>query len=175
MFWGRLVTSNGGRIYGHVIKWVVVGPIPLKLHPKRFWKKGNLDKIKRNNLKWYISSYLCPKNDLPGRQEAMFDLRSKTKWNCPPGKLFYGPTPSLLEFPGPLTPHPPGISNSLRGRGLDIFWNHTLFLSSIDLVTVFDPILTSRQICEKLQCLYENLVSINFRKTAVLKKISIVN
>ena len=32
--------------------------------------------------------------------------------------------PSLREFPGPLTPpphpHPPGISNSLRGRGLDI-------------------------------------------------------
>ena len=34
--------------------------------------------------------------------------------------------PSLLEFPGPLTPHPPGISNSLRGGGLDIFWNHTM-------------------------------------------------
>ena len=34
--------------------------------------------------------------------------------------------PSLLEFPGPLTPHPLGISNSLRGGGLDISWNHTL-------------------------------------------------
>ena len=34
--------------------------------------------------------------------------------------------PSLREFPGPLTPHPPGISNSLRGGGLDIFWNYTL-------------------------------------------------
>ena len=39
----------------------------------------------------------------------------------------------------------------------------------IDLVTVFDAILTSRQTCEKLQCLYENLMSNNFRKTAVLK------
>ena len=47
--------------------------------------------------------------------------------------------------------------------------------TSIDLVTVFDAILTSRQTCEKLQCLYENLMSNNFRKTAVLKKISIVN
>ena len=28
---------------------------------------------------------------------------------------------------------------------------------------------------EKLQCLYENLMSNNFRKKAVLKKISIVN
>ena len=44
-------------------------------------------------------------------------------------------------------------------------------LGRIDLVTVFDAILTSRQTCEKLQCLYENLMSNNFRKTAVLKKI----
>ena len=42
----------------------------------------------------------------------------------------------------------------------------------IDLVTVFDAILTSRQTCEKL---YENLMSNNFRKTAVLKKIAIVD
>ena len=39
------------------------------------------------------------------------------------------------------------------------------------LVTVFDAILTSRQTCEKLQCLYGNLMSNDFRKTAVLKKI----
>ena len=45
----------------------------------------------------------------------------------------------------------------------------------IDLVTVFDAILTSRQTREKLQCLYENLMLNNFRKTAVLNKISIVN
>ena len=42
---------------------------------------------------------------------------------------------------------------------------------SIDLVTVFDAILTSRQTREKLQCLYENLMSNIFRKTAALKKI----
>ena len=40
----------------------------------------------------------------------------------------------------------------------------------IDLVTVFEAILTSRQTCEKLQCLYGNLMSNDFRKTAVLKK-----
>ena len=45
----------------------------------------------------------------------------------------------------------------------------------IDLVTVFDAMLTSRQTLEKLQCLYENLMSNNFRETAVLKKISVVN
>ena len=46
----------------------------------------------------------------------------------------------------------------------------------LDLVTVFDAILTGRQTCEKLQCLYENLMSNNFsKKMAVLKKISIVN
>ena len=56
--------SNGGRIYEHAIKRVVVGLISLKLHPKHFWKKGNLVKIKRNNM---FQVYLCPKNDLPGR------------------------------------------------------------------------------------------------------------
>ena len=38
-----------------------------------------------------------------------------------------------------------------------------------DLVTVFDAMLTSRQTCEKLHCLHENLMSNNFRKVAVLK------
>ena len=41
----------------------------------------------------------------------------------------------------------------------------------VGLITVFDAILTSRQPREKLQCLNENLMSNNFRKTAVLKKI----
>ena len=45
-----------------------------------------------------------------------------------------------------------------------------LIIVMIDLVTVFDAMLTSRQMCEKLQCLYENLMSNNFHKTAVLKK-----
>ena len=40
----------------------------------------------------------------------------------------------------------------------------------IDLVTVFDAILTSRQTREKLQCFYKNLMSNNFRKTTVLTK-----
>ena len=40
----------------------------------------------------------------------------------------------------------------------------------IDVVKVFDAILTSRPMCEKLQCLYENLMSNNFLKIAVLKK-----
>ena len=46
----------------------------------------------------------------------------------------------------------------------------------LDLVTVLEAILTSRQPREKLQCLYENLMWNNFRKAVVLKKyISIVN
>ena len=48
-------------------------------------------------------------------------------------------------------------------------------LAKVDLVTVFDAILTSRLTCEKLQCLYENLMSNNFCKTAVLKKILLAN
>ena len=39
----------------------------------------------------------------------------------------------------------------------------------IGLVTVFDAIVTSTR--DKLQCLYENLMSNNFRKTAVLKNV----
>ena len=42
--------------------------------------------------------------------------------------------------------------------------------NSIDHVTVFDAILTSRETREKLQCLYQNLISNNFGRTAVLKK-----
>ena len=45
----------------------------------------------------------------------------------------------------------------------------------IDFVTALDTILASGQTREKLQCLCENLMSNNFRRTAVLKKISIVN
>ena len=56
----------------------------------------------------------------------------------------------------------------LHGRQL-------LAINVIDLVTVFDTILMSRQKCEKLQYLYENLMSNNFPKMAFLKKISVVN
>ena len=42
-------------------------------------------------------------------------------------------------------------------------------LSTIDLVTVFDAILMSRQMCEKLQCLFQNLMLSNFHKTCVFK------
>ena len=43
-------------------------------------------------------------------------------------------------------------------------------VQKIDLVTVFDAILTSKQTREKLQWLYESLMSNNSRRTAVLKK-----
>ena len=46
-----------------------------------------------------------------------------------------------------------------------------LYKAKIGLIAVFDAILTSRQTSEKLQCLYGNLMSNNFRKTAVLKQI----
>ena len=42
-------------------------------------------------------------------------------------------------------------------------------VNSVDLITVLEAILMSRQPCEKLLCLYENLMSPNFHKTAVLK------
>ena len=40
-----------------------------------------------------------------------------------------------------------------------------------DLIMALEDILTGRQPHEKIQCLYENLTSNNFCKTAVLKKI----
>ena len=40
---------------------------------------------------------------------------------------FYRPTPSPLEFPGPLTPSPPPHPSKFRGGGMDIFSNHTLY------------------------------------------------
>ena len=44
-----------------------------------------------------------------------------------------------------------------------------------DKIILIIVIIDLRQMCEKLQCLCENLMSNNFHKTAVLKKISIVN
>ena len=41
----------------------------------------------------------------------------------------------------------------------------------MDLLTVLEAILTGSQPREKLKCLYENLMSNNFYKTAVPKKI----
>ena len=67
-----------------------------------------------------------------------------------------------------------GISQFFKVQD-DQSWAFSETVQKIDLATVFDAILTSRQTREKLQCLYENLMSDNFRKTAVLKKISIVN
>ena len=68
----------------------------------------------------------------------------------------------------------PTLSIKEKQWNLNIM-NLWIMKSSIDLVVVFDAIFTSTQTCEKLQCLNENLMSHNFRKTAVLKKISIVN
>ena len=48
-------------------------------------------------------------------------------------------------------------------------------MQQTSFVTVFGAILTRRQKREKLQCLYENLLSNKFRKTAVPNKISLVN
>ena len=61
-----------------------------------------------------------------------------------------------------------------RGSHINAFLlpKTTLLVDRIDLVTVFDAILTSSKACEKLQCLYTNLMSNNFRKTAAVKKIS---
>ena len=70
-------------------------------------------------------------------------------------------TPSPCHVPVPFLYSSLGEGNNLQRK------------LSIDLVTVFDAFLTSRQKREKLQRLCENLIlmSNNFRKAAVLKKI----
>ena len=67
-----------------------------------------------------------------------------------------------------------------KGRGHTPLYGHLLNMYTsllrtvcfvpgvLDLVTVFDSILTSGQTREKLQCLYENLMSNNFCKTTYL-------
>ena len=60
-----------------------------------------------------------------------------------------------------------GVNQNAR-KLLPSYW--ILNMSIIDLITGFDAILTSRQTRKKLQWLYENLMSNNFRRTAVLKK-----
>ena len=57
-----------------------------------------------------------------------------------------------------------GVARTLNSSIQDTFY------FSFSIKTVFDAILTSRQTWEKLQRLYENLMSNNFRKKAVLKK-----
>ena len=75
----------------------------------------------------------------------------------------------LYEPPGPNVGHLQHFQNKMTNA------QGGMGTLGIDLVTVFDTILTSRQMREKLQCFYENLISNNFCRTAVLKKISIVN
>ena len=47
--------------------------------------------------------------------------------------------------------------------GKQLFALFLLRNASIDLVTLLEAIMTRRQAREKLQCLYENLMSNNFR------------
>ena len=57
----------------------------------------------------------------------MFELRSKKEMILPPWKVILSSNPPpFWNFLGLWPPNPPGISNSLRGGDLDIFWNHTL-------------------------------------------------
>ena len=60
----------------------------------------------------------------------------------------------------------------MKNREQEYILNDTshLMTTRIDLATVLEAILTSRKPREKLLYLYENLMSNNFRKTAVLKK-----
>ena len=61
------------------------------------------------------------------------------------------------------------LAGNVPRRRIEERGETAVFEGYIDLVTVFDAIFMSRQTCEKLPCLYENLMSNNFRKMAALK------
>ena len=99
------------------------------------------------------------------------------KWKCWwPGRIPLISIGVLLFYPLPSSTQ---CSNKAATNFSDIAylvpWKEQHNRSLIDLVTVFDAILTSRQMSEKLQWLSENLMLNNFRRTAVLKKMWFVN
>ena len=122
---GGLVTSNGSQIYKHSIKQAVVGLIPLKFEIAFEMlleeRKPGSDKKRtiRNDIFQviYAMRMICQVGEKQCSNELIL-----TPWKV---DLVVQPQ-SPLEFPGPLTPPPPGISISLRGGGLDIFWNHAM-------------------------------------------------
>ena len=99
--------SNGDWIYEHAIKQVVVGLIPLQLHPERFWKKGNLVKIKRNILNDIFQViYVLKMIYQVGKKQCSNSGRKRNDIDSLESDFIVQP-PSPLEFPGPLTPPPP--------------------------------------------------------------------
>ena len=85
------------------------------------------------------------------------------------------PSPKTNE-PGKSMQQPCSVKASKAGKSPSSSPSSSSSASGGKLITLsLDAILTSSQKCEKLQCLYENLMSNNFHKTAVLKKISIAN
>ena len=62
----------------------------------------------------------------------------------PPWKvILWSNPPPFGNFLGLWPPHPPGISNSLRGGGLDIFWNYTIQKVPLGLCKWFLQLLTT--------------------------------
>ena len=64
----------------------------------------------------------------------------------------------------------PRVGKKKLGAGRRLPAPFQTLSATMDLVMVLEAILTSRQPRENLQSLYENLMSNNFRKTAVLEK-----
>ena len=64
-------------------------------------------------------------NDLPDQGSSSFCSEFKIN---PLESDFYRPTPlpSVISWASDPLPHPLGISKSLHGGGMDIFWNHTI-------------------------------------------------
>ena len=127
---------------------------------------------------WSVGNYLCARSQLQtqsmrlGNWKVPLENRNhdwSKKWLQQNSRYAV----KLITKGGFITASRSQARLSLQ-RQLHIKFNLSM-RQTIDLVTVFDAILTSRQTREKLQCLYENLISNNFRRSAVLKKIWFVN
>ena len=108
--------SNGGRIYKDVIKQIVVGLIPLKLHPAAFGRKETWLRSKGTILNDIFQViYVLKMIYQVGKKQCSNSGRKRNDIDPLESDLIVQP-PSPLEFPVSLTPpHPSGISNSLRG------------------------------------------------------------
>ena len=107
MFWGRLVMSNGGRIYKHAIKRVVVGLIFLWNYIQNtFARKETWLRLKGTILSDIFQViYVLKMIYQVGNKQCSISGQKQNDIASLESDFMVQP-PSLLEFPGPLTPPP---------------------------------------------------------------------
>ena len=81
---------------------------------------------KKGNLLWQQLLKTSERRTKVGKWHLLYEVSQLIPYHLDVN--FTSNPTSPPEFPGPLNPppHPPGISNSLHGGNMDIFWNHTI-------------------------------------------------